>query len=122
MGLRTPGGVISRKKPIVHYFFSLRRARPFCTVLCLQKFLSISIVPLHRTSALETMADREDSVYQAKLAEQAERYDGESKFYLSLIYVCDENLDLAISWFPIVICCQESWVWNAKITMRFLND
>ena len=28
------------------------------------------------------MADREDSVYQAKLAEQAERYDGKLFYYI----------------------------------------
>jgi len=30
----------------------------------------------HARRALSTMGDREDLVYQAKLAEQAERYDG----------------------------------------------
>lgn len=30
------------------------------------------------------MADREDSVYQAKLAEQAERYDGKFKILVVL--------------------------------------
>ena len=29
------------------------------------------------TAAIITMTDREDKVYKAKLAEQAERYDGE---------------------------------------------
>lgn len=28
------------------------------------------------------MSERENNVYKAKLAEQAERYDGELKFYL----------------------------------------
>uniref|UniRef100_A0A8C2XXW1 Tyrosine 3-monooxygenase/tryptophan 5-monooxygenase activation protein epsilon n=1 Tax=Capra hircus TaxID=9925 RepID=A0A8C2XXW1_CAPHI len=38
------------------------------------------------------MDDREDLVYQAKLAEQAERYDGEEQNKEALQDVEDENL------------------------------
>lgn len=32
------------------------------------------------------MSERENNVYKAKLAEQAERYDGELKFLWKLVY------------------------------------
>ena len=34
------------------------------------------------------MGEREDNVYKAKLAEQAERYDG--KLYFFFLYICLE--------------------------------
>lgn len=33
------------------------------------------------------MAEREDNVYKAKLAEQAERYDGEHTFYIFIYFI-----------------------------------
>lgn len=33
------------------------------------------------------MSDRENNVYKAKLAEQAERYDGELKFYQKSVFL-----------------------------------
>jgi len=41
--------------------------------------LLLLLLPVHRVSGdtnICIMGDREDSVYKAKLAEQAERYDG----------------------------------------------
>jgi len=38
------------------------------------------------------MADREDNVYQAKLAEQAERYDGMPSADLQFAYFSDTSL------------------------------
>ena len=34
------------------------------------------------------MGEREDNVYKAKLAEQAERYDGKSFFFDILLFLC----------------------------------
>ena len=34
------------------------------------------------------MADREDVLFQAKLAEQAERYDGENNCYIVILLPC----------------------------------
>lgn len=50
--------------------------------LRIQRWESVSIEGLEQSSR---MADREDNVYRAKLAEQAERYDGKVfRYYLFL--------------------------------------
>lgn len=36
------------------------------------------------------MSERENNVYKAKLAEQAERYDGELKFSAKLLYFLEK--------------------------------
>lgn len=70
----------SKKFPLVRTIFSVGGCGHLC---CSWLGIVVFRVLNPKSSA---MADREDNVYKAKLAEQAERYDG--KFKLNLYIIC----------------------------------
>lgn len=64
------------------------------------------------------MAEREDNVYKAKLAEQAERYDGKLIPHKSDLCIKNVIIDLDCRYWPtlcLLLCCF-SWIIYDKLT------